>query len=271
MTRDFDFSRNTKIDLAQAAQFRCVRPGCNKQTHFFDQMAGKWKHLGAAAHDAPASPNEGGERADNDLTADQKKAYENGAWLCRNCSTVVDIAQKFFPLGTLPSWQAAACQALQGSTLSSVQPSSIDFLAAAAKVEKFLAWTKSIRFEFHWQVLAIPVPTIHHIDRIWAETWPLLPLRPYSGLFPHIVNVQQRLLDTLKAIKAEVTDLWSWHTSQGYYHCNKPGFGAAPGLAERFEESHARVVALINDFLEARDYLQNFVSGRVNHHALYLW
>lgn len=271
MSREFDFSRNTKIDLAQAAQFRCVRPGCNKPTHIYDPVAQKWKHAGAAAHDAPASPNEGGERADNDLTPEQKKAYGNGAWLCRSCSTLVDIAQRFFPLGTLPAWQEAACQALLESTLSPVQPSSIDFLAAAAKVQEFLTLIKPIVFEMHWNVLAIPVPTMHHIQRAWSQAWPLLPLRPYSGLFPHIVNVQQRLLDTAKAVKEEVTDGSSWHISQAYYRCNTAHFGAAPGLAEQFKDAYARVLALVNDFVEMRYYLQDFVSGRLNHHTLYLW
>jgi hypothetical protein len=270
MTRDFEFSRNTKADLAFAAQFRCVRPGCNQPTHFFDQTTGKWKHFGVAAHDAPASLNEGGERADNDLTPDQKKAYGNGAWLCRNCSTIVDIAQKYFPLKTLPLWQEAAAQAIQNNALSPVQPSSISFTEAAGKVEKFLDLAKPILFNLYQNVLTIPVPTIHAISRILAESSPLLPLRPYSGLFPHIVNVQQRILDTLRAIKAEVTDLSSWHTSGGYYRCNTASFGAPSGLAERFKESHARVLALVNDFWVARDYLHDFILGRVNHHALYL-
>lgn len=271
MTRDFDFSRNTKLDLANAARFRCVRPGCNRATHIFDRTTGKWRHVASGAHDAPASPNEGGDRAENDLTPEQKKAYGNGAWLCRNCATVVDIAQKLFPLGTLPFWQEAAAQANDNNTLSAVQPSSITFTEAAGKVEKFLALLKPIRFNISWNILTIPIPTIYEIGRVLAASSPLLPLLPYSGLFPHIVNVQQRILDSLRAIKTEVTEMSAWHTRDGCYRPNADFFGGPPELAERFKASHALVLALVYDFFEAFAYLQEFVRGHLNHHVLYLW
>jgi hypothetical protein len=84
-------------------------------------------------------------------------------------------------------------------------------------------------------------------------------------------NLQQRLLDTAKAIKKEVTDGSSSHISQAYYHRNAAHFRAAPGLAEQLKESYFRVLALVNAFEEMRNYLQAFVSARFNHHTLYLW
>jgi len=271
MTREFRFSESVKLDLAQAAHFHCVRPGCNQTTHFYDSTTGKWRHFGAAAHDAPASVNEGGERSDNDLTPEQKKAYGNGAWLCRNCATLVDVAQSYFPLYTLPKWQADASEAMRQNAFNSVPPSHINYTEALAKAKNFFDLTTDIRFEGTKTDLAISVRSVEQINKLWRESWPLLPLRNYSGLFPHIVNLQNRMLDTLKSVKTEVTDLSNWHTNNGYYLCNGRVFGTPTEKAEKFRKSHAEVLQLIDDYFIARNELQQFIIGQVNHNLLYLW
>jgi hypothetical protein len=269
MTREFEFSPKVKAELAYVAQFRCVRPGCNKVTHLYDQTQGKWVHFGAGSHDAPAGTNEGGLRSDNDMTPEQKKAYGNGAWLCRNCSTLVDIAQHYFPLGTLPQWQSAAGHANTMAAYTPVQASHINFSEAVARAQHFLDLTKNVRFEGRKDDPVISVPSRHAINTVLQKAIPLIPMNEYSSLFPHTVNVQMRMVENLIFIRREIDDRSAWHTSGGYFRCN-PTFGVSPA-AVGVQASRSKVSQLIEDYYTAREHLQQFVLGKIDFNLLYLW
>lgn len=268
MSRENPFSPSIKSDLAQAAYFHCVRPGCNQSTHFYDPSKQRQVHFGAASHDAPASPNEGGERSGNNLTPEQIRAYNNGAWLCRNCSTLVDIAQSYFPLGTLPMWQATATEARRRLTFSPVPASHINYSEAVARVQRFLDLTKN----FHVQHgPSISIPSRHQMEIIVQKCYHLTPTNEYSALFPHLVNVQLRMASDLVSMRKEITDYSNWHISEGYYRCNTLLLADAQ-QAQRIKESCAKVLRFAEDYSDARNYLQRFVgTNNFDHSLLYLW
>lgn len=270
MARDSNFSPTIKSELAQAAQYHCVRPGCNQPTHFYAPSMGRLVHFGAAAHDAPASENEGGERSDNDLTPEQKKAYGNGAWLCRNCSTLVDVAQSHFPLQTLPTWQRKASEARKNAVFSPVPPSHINYTEAITKAQKFIELTKDVRIDGCMGNMSVSIPSRHAMDRVVQLCFHLPPLNEYSSLFPHTVNVQQRMVADLLAIKNEISNLSNWHTSDGYYRPNDKRWNTHEKIQE-IQSSEMGVDKLVDDYYTAREYLRTFISGRVNHTLLYLW
>lgn len=72
-------------------------------------MTGAAISEGIAAHITAASA--GGPRYDAGLTAEQRRAPENGIWLCTNCARVIDSVWQAFPTETLRTWQELAAVA----------------------------------------------------------------------------------------------------------------------------------------------------------------
>lgn len=266
MSRDSPFSPKVKLELAAIAQYRCVRPGCNRATHFYDRAQGQFVHSGAAAHDAPASPGEGGERSKNDLTPAQKKAYDNGAWLCRNCATLVDIAQKHFPLGEISRWQAEAGEANMMAAFAPIPASHISYLDAVVRADNFIKLTNNVRFEG----ISISFASKAEMDDVISKCFYLPPLNEFSSLFPHTVNVQRRMMFDLVAIRRELWERPAWEINEGYH---RPSQNLGLTYEQRIvsEASHSRVRILLDDYFLARDYVQKFVQGNLYHSLLYLW
>jgi hypothetical protein len=83
-TRD-EFSAAVKNKLAARVGYHCSR--CNAPTSGPGDD-GQTLNTGIAAHISAAAP--GGPRYDINQTPDQRKAIDNGIWLCISCSKIVD-------------------------------------------------------------------------------------------------------------------------------------------------------------------------------------
>lgn len=88
----------------------CSRPECRKMTIVPDiHTSGNNSTTGFAAHITAASP--GGPRYDSSLTNEQRRAADNGIWLCCDCATLIDRNQgKDFSVELLKTWKQCAKQ-----------------------------------------------------------------------------------------------------------------------------------------------------------------
>lgn len=196
-----DFSDKTKSQLAMAADHRCVRPGCARKTHFFDRSTDRYVHIGAASHDAAASAN--GPRPNDQLTREQLRAYENGAWLCAFCARLVDVAEHDFPYGTLASWQEDAENKVKQQVFNPIQPYQVDRLEAVERAVVFCNRFIQIHPEC-WgsRIVGMPVSELGKIDSLIRECYNLrTPMTVLSTLFPHTVAIQERLIHGLQKIR----------------------------------------------------------------------
>ena len=56
-----------------------------------------------AAHITAAA--KGGPRYDNNMTSQERKAYENGIWLCQSCSKLIDSDVQRYSTDKLKKWK----------------------------------------------------------------------------------------------------------------------------------------------------------------------
>jgi hypothetical protein len=110
-----DFTQATAQRLAKRVGFKCSNPECRKPTSG-PAADGSAVSLGVAAHITAAA--EGGPRFNPHLTADGRRAAENGIWLCQQCSRLVDADDSAYEVADLLEWktfaEAAAAVELRG-------------------------------------------------------------------------------------------------------------------------------------------------------------
>ncbi len=111
MSRENDFTKEVRDDLAKRVGYRCSR--CGADTIGPDDHpkpnAKKNKAIvtGEAGHivDAVEGPNAA--RSDPSLTQEQRSSYDNGVWLCSSCHTLVDKNRRF-TITELRAWKLRA-------------------------------------------------------------------------------------------------------------------------------------------------------------------
>ncbi|WP_321959295.1 hypothetical protein [Burkholderia cenocepacia] len=261
-----DFTKATKDELARAADYRCVRPGCTRKTHLFNRAAGVMRHYGAAAHDAAASRN--GPRPDPEMTPEQLRAYENGAWLCMNCATIVDVLADWFPPGVISGWQAVAEDKAAAEAVAPMPSHYIDFSAAARKAKAFsdrfdsipiIAWGTGYVTEVTSDARAKYGSLIGACGNLQS------PLDPLGGLYPHVIALQQRIFQDLISIRRFFEQLhgpgW-WFDDDASWKRNI-AYNVSPTLDP--------VSQFWGDALRARNELIEFHQGRSDSRALFLW
>ncbi len=109
-----DFSKQTIDKLAKRVGYHCSKPDCRVITVGPKQGNDDAAVLGQAAHICAASP--GGPRYDPSMSAEQRKSFDNGIWLCEKCARIIDIDYKSYPVEVLKQWKADA-EALQNEAL----------------------------------------------------------------------------------------------------------------------------------------------------------
>lgn len=95
-----DFLKKTWLQIAKRAGWLCSYPPCRRHTVGGDIM------VGIAAHICAASPD--GPRYDPNQTPEQRRAAENGIWMCRDHGTAIDSKDPEFTVERLREWKARA-------------------------------------------------------------------------------------------------------------------------------------------------------------------
>lgn len=98
-----DFLKSTIRQLAENSSYFCNNPLCRNTTISSSSYLEKPSKIGVAAHICAASP--GGPRYDSSQTPEERSNYNNGIWLCTNCSVLIDRDVEEYTVERLKSWK----------------------------------------------------------------------------------------------------------------------------------------------------------------------
>lgn len=101
-----EFTSSTKDLLANRVGRRCSNPNCRKLTCSANDNPSKITNIGVAAHICAAA--EGGPRFDSSMTSEERKAFDNGIWLCQNCAKLIDSDPTRYTKELLKTWKSIA-------------------------------------------------------------------------------------------------------------------------------------------------------------------
>lgn len=100
-----DFRAPTRRSLALRVRHACSRPECRAPTIGPGSASPEdTASVGVAAHICAAAP--GGPRYDGTMTRKERRAIDNGIWLCTTCSTLIDRDHERFPIEMLREWKS---------------------------------------------------------------------------------------------------------------------------------------------------------------------
>ena len=98
-----DFSQSVKDLLGNRVGWKCSNPNCRKTTRGAGVEKTSIINIGVAAHITAAS--EGGPRYDENITAQERRSFENGIWLCQSCSKLIDSDEIRYSVDKLKRWK----------------------------------------------------------------------------------------------------------------------------------------------------------------------
>lgn len=104
-----EFLASTKRLLEKQAGHHCSNPSCRKLTSAASSDGKTTICIGEASHITAAAP--GGPRYDQSLSSDERKAPENGIWLCKDHAKAVDSKDPYFTVKLLKEWKQQANEA----------------------------------------------------------------------------------------------------------------------------------------------------------------
>ena len=101
---------HTQRQLFAASAGYCQNPACYSQ--LFEDAAGQSFHIAEMAHICAA--NDGGPRGNQNLSQEQRGAFDNLLLLCANCHTRVDKAPGAYPDQMILGWKREHANKLRG-------------------------------------------------------------------------------------------------------------------------------------------------------------
>lgn len=116
MSREADFSKPIKTELAKRVGYLCSSPRCRKLTVGPNVDPNKSTISGEAAHIVDAVDGPDAIRPDPALTPEQRASQDNGIWLCASCHTIVDKDRRF-TIAILRAWKMLAEAEADGRNL----------------------------------------------------------------------------------------------------------------------------------------------------------
>jgi len=115
-----EFTMAVKELLAKRVGYRCSNPKCRQLTAGPQTDPCKVINVGVAAHITAAALK--GPRYEELLTDEQRRASENGIWLCQKCAKLIDNDQVRYTVEKLREWkhqaEAAALSEVEGGAQS---------------------------------------------------------------------------------------------------------------------------------------------------------
>ncbi|MFX0546884.1 NACHT domain-containing protein [Roseovarius sp. S1116L3] len=98
-----DFTPATKRAIERQARGHCSNPACRRLTHASTSEGNGEINIGQASHICAAAP--GGPRYDPQMTSEERRAAENGIWLCDVHGRAVDTKDSKFTVEELHRWK----------------------------------------------------------------------------------------------------------------------------------------------------------------------
>lgn len=272
MARD-EFSTKTKRLLGEAVGFNCVRPGCGKPTTAYDPVSESMKNISVSAHDAAAAP--GGPRYSDHMTTEQRKAADNGAWLCPTCARLVDVDANRFPLGTISNWQQQAAEYRRQRMSMPGAPPGVDFRSASEASQKFIALCNQIQFDLWYN--SISPKSMNAIENLLRATLPFIATNLYCAQYPHLVNIQLQMLEAIVLVKREISDSGCWWHDQNFQNfnlvrkCKVYPTNEEQIRNNRIDQSALLVRERFQDFCNLKEELLSIASSPFPPIDLYSW
>ena len=198
---------HTQRRLFAASAGYCQNPAC--YSALFVDAAGQSFHIAEMAHICAA--NDGGPRANPDLSEEERGAFENLVLLCANCHTKVDKAPGAFPDKMIQGWKSEHANKLQGL----FGATKFNNRAAARQaVEPFLAENHKIFDQYGPHIESARNP-----ESGAAEQWKrkmLTRVLPNSKRMLAILDANRALLRddekaTLEQFRQHIDDLEAFH------------------------------------------------------------
>ncbi|CAM5359843.1 hypothetical protein SSTU70S_05584 [Stutzerimonas stutzeri] len=263
MARD-NFSAATKSALARNVHFRCVYPGCPLVTHA-STPSGDNVNLGHAAHISGAS--QGGPRFDDELTPAQRRAYENGAWLCANHATLVDDDPLTFTLEIIRGWQRKMEESARASLYGTRMNANFDFSEICRKLELFLKACRKATFRGYLEPAYIQVPreSLIALQELISQCpeghW--RPVHPWHSLHPITHMIQVRAVNAARCILQEVTDCNKWHSDGCTYMVigGANNWGLTSADTARANQTATVVGNALSEFNDCIAHLNEYAAG----------
>lgn len=100
-----NFNKSVKELLAKRVAYICSNPNCRCLTIGPKRQKNGSISIGVAAHITAAS--EGGPRYKK-MSQNERTSYENGIWLCQNCSKIIDSDTDKYTVELLNDWKLKA-------------------------------------------------------------------------------------------------------------------------------------------------------------------
>jgi hypothetical protein len=98
-----EFTTKIKDVLFKRAGAKCSNPNCRKPTCGPHTDTDKIVNIGVAAHITAAEI--GGPRYNEGLSADERKSFDNGIWLCQDCAKLIDSDEKRYNVDIIRKWK----------------------------------------------------------------------------------------------------------------------------------------------------------------------
>ena len=98
-----DFTPATKRAIERQARGHCSNPACRRLTHAATSDGSGEINIGQASHICAAAP--GGPRYDPNMTPEERRAADNGIWLCDVHGRAVDAPDSKFTVAKLRDWK----------------------------------------------------------------------------------------------------------------------------------------------------------------------
>ncbi len=98
-----DFRPATKRAIERQARGHCSNPACRRLTHAATSDGAGEINIGQASHICAAAP--GGPRYDPNMTPEERRAADNGIWLCDVHGRAVDAPDSKFTVAELRDWK----------------------------------------------------------------------------------------------------------------------------------------------------------------------
>ncbi|MCH9647716.1 MAG: ATP-binding protein, partial [Deltaproteobacteria bacterium] len=104
-----EFSKETKRILAGRAGHVCSFPGCAQPTSGPSAEAeNSLANLGEACHIRAAASGRGARRYDPSMTSEERRALDNGIWMCRTHGKLIDSDEATYTVEQLHQWRREA-------------------------------------------------------------------------------------------------------------------------------------------------------------------
>lgn len=129
-----NFSKQTVLEIAKGVGWRCSNPDCMRATVAANEAQDDTLIIADAAHICAASPD--GPRYDETQTAPQRRAKENGIWLCKICARLIDLDPAKYTVDVLRKWKQ---DAQKRALLEMLMPRTPAPSREAARVEALIA------------------------------------------------------------------------------------------------------------------------------------